>query len=325
MSSPTIYSGVFAALVASFITSAVSAHPGPGLVADPDGVIWATHGPSHRIWRVDADGRATVAHQGRLDRGALRVPHHLVRGPDGRLYTAGDDGIVWRLEPDAAPIRTWPPPGAPGRFGFGGDPFTIAPDGAFISVAPRGPDDPPQDRALARFRRDGVASPFPPAHADPAPFHDLGWADFAWGPDDSLYLTDDGRLVRRVTPDGTIETIAGGSERGSVDGPGSDARFQRIVGIAVNREGVIIVADLEADRIRRITPDGQVATLAGTGERGGADGPANEATFDQPVGVAFAPDGAVIVLEACNFGDLLRVRRISPAGVVSTIAAIEDP
>ena len=67
-------------------------------------------------------------------------------------------------------------------------------------------------------------------------------------------------------------------------------------------------------------------TVAGTGDRGGTDGPASEATFDGPVGVAFDARGDLIVLESPDHGATLRLRRVCASdGTVTTIAVIADP
>ena len=69
-------------------------------------------------------------------------------------------------------------------------------------------------------------------------------------------------------------------------------------------------------RVRKIAPDGQVTALAGTGEPGYRDGPALNAQFDVPIGVAVDENGNVYVVDSGAH----RIRRISPEGVVSTVA-----
>jgi DNA-binding beta-propeller fold protein YncE len=97
--------------------------------------------------------------------------------------------------------------------------------------------------------------------------------------------------IRVISPAGQVTTLAGAPEPGYADGQGAAARFNFPVGVAVDAEGNLYVADTANHRIRKITPDGKVTTLAGSGEPGDADGPAGEAQFRAPEGVAVGADG----------------------------------
>ena len=85
----------------------------------------------------------------------------------------------------------------------------------------------------------------------------------------TLYLADTGNhVIRRITPDGIVSTIAGDGVAGYRDGSAAEARFNGPVGVAVDGAGRIIVADTYNDRIRAIERDGTVVTLAGSERRG---------------------------------------------------------
>ncbi|MDB5096391.1 MAG: repeat containing protein [Cyanobacteria bacterium RYN_339] len=128
--------------------------------------------------------------------------------------------------------------------------------------------------------------------------------------DDTLYMAD-GPALRKITPDGTVSTVAGGT-RGFADGPVASAKFDIAVGMALGPDGTLYIADYGAQRIRTLAA-GVVSTLAGDGTAGFLDGPAGSARFNGPAAVELGANGAVYVADRDNF----RVRRIAN-GVVST-------
>lgn len=144
----------------------------------------------------------------------------------------------------------------------------------------------------------------------------------AASPDGSLYLSDAGESnsIRKITPQGEVSTIAGGSE-GFADGAGVSASFNTPSALAIDREGNLYVADTGNNRIRKVSKEGNVTTLAGDGTAGYRDGPAAQAQFDAPVGVAVGPDGNVYVADTYND----RVRVVNADGQVKTIAGAGGP
>ena len=105
-----------------------------------------------------------------------------------------------------------------------------------------------------------------------------------------------------------------------VDGPLSAAGFVEPFGIAVAPDGVIYVTDGGSHCVRRITLDGRVDTLAG-GVRGFRDGPVTAAQFDTPSAMALDAAGVLYVADTGNHA----VRRITPDGMVTTLAGDETP
>ncbi len=126
--------------------------------------------------------------------------------------------------------------------------------------------------------------------------------------------------VRKVTPEGVVTTLAGqAGASGSTDGIGSGARFYQPYGVAVDSMGNIYVADQLNHTIRRITPAGQVTTLAGlAGNPGSADGVGGVARFKMPSGVAVDTTGNIYVADVAND----TIRRLTPGGVVTTLAGL---
>ena len=135
----------------------------------------------------------------------------------------------------------------------------------------------------------------------------------------TLYVTDSvSGVIRKITRDGVVSTFAGAAGvKGSVDGMGTAARFNSPSGIAVDGTGNLFVTDGWANNIRKITPAGKVTTWANkTGQRGSTDGPAEQARFVVPTGIAIDHTGNVYV---CDYGNRT-IRRITQYGAVSTFA-----
>ncbi len=135
--------------------------------------------------------------------------------------------------------------------------------------------------------------------------------------DGTLVVSDagDSHRIRRIAPDGTVTTVAGGGP-GFVDGRGAAARFRTPSAIAMGPDGALYVADTGNNAIRRVTLDGEVTTVAGDGIAGDADGPVRDARFNAPVGVTV--DGAGRIVVADTYND--RIRMILPGDRVLTIA-----
>lgn len=134
----------------------------------------------------------------------------------------------------------------------------------------------------------------------------------------NVYVADAGNnKIRIISPTGTVSTLTGiAGNYGNANGADADAEFANPSGVAVDGLSNIYVADTDNKLIRKRTLDGQVTTLAGTGDVGSLNGPGSSATFTVPIGIASDFSGNVFV------ADLLGqvVRKITPAGQVSTFA-----
>jgi sugar lactone lactonase YvrE len=137
----------------------------------------------------------------------------------------------------------------------------------------------------------------------------------------NLYVADTGNnAIRKITPEGVVSTLAGDGLAGDKDGKGAAAQFNGPVGVAIDAEGVLYVADTYNDRIRRITRDGTVTTIAGGKRAGMADGPAAQARFDTPTGLAVSAAGDIYIADTANHA----IRKLGKDGNVTTIAAAKD-
>jgi sugar lactone lactonase YvrE len=137
--------------------------------------------------------------------------------------------------------------------------------------------------------------------------------------DGTLYVADrDSSTIRAISAAGEVTTLAGSDgEIGAVDATGADARFAGPTSIAIGPDGNLYVADALASTIRKVTPSGVVTTFAGqAGVSGSANGTGTEATFSIPFGLAFDSNGDLLVTDTGNN----RIRKITPAGVVTTFA-----
>jgi sugar lactone lactonase YvrE len=132
-----------------------------------------------------------------------------------------------------------------------------------------------------------------------------------------VYVADYGNdEIRKITPAGAVTTLAGSGAQGNADGTGSAASFNYPESVALDSTGNVYVADYGNNEIRKITPAGVVTTLAGSGEKGDADGTGSAASFNGPEGVAVDSAGNVYVADYGNN----QIRKITPAGAVTTLA-----
>ena len=141
---------------------------------------------------------------------------------------------------------------------------------------------------------------------------------------DVVVADADNNRIRLVTPLGVVTTLAGSGRRAFADGAGTTASFFGPQGVVViPSSGVIAVSDYNNNRIRLVTPLGDVTTLAGSGigaDRGQgafADGTGTSASFFFPNGLALiASSGVIVVADQNNH----RIRLVTPLGGVTTLA-----
>ncbi|MFY0510159.1 RICIN domain-containing protein [Streptomyces anulatus] len=137
----------------------------------------------------------------------------------------------------------------------------------------------------------------------------------------ALYVCDyHNQRVRKITADGQISTVAGSGVAGFAGDGGSavTAQLRNPYAVVVNSDGELFIADSSNHRVRKITADGQISTVAGTGSAGygGDDGPATSAKLNTPLGVVVDSTGVLYISDYQNH----RVRKVTPDGQISTIA-----
>jgi sugar lactone lactonase YvrE len=140
-----------------------------------------------------------------------------------------------------------------------------------------------------------------------------------------VYIADSANnRIRMVTlATGVITTVAGTGQSGDGGdgGPAAAANLDHPRFLVVGSDGALIVADTGNYRVRRVDPNGMIRTIAGTGKRGysGDGGPATAAQLDDPRGLALDADGTLYISNA-EAVPMPSVRRVDPAGVITTIA-----
>lgn len=139
-------------------------------------------------------------------------------------------------------------------------------------------------------------------------------------PDRTLYIADgEDHRVRRVTPAGIISTYAGNGQRGNTGdgGPARDASLDGPTGLALDAAGNLYISELGSLRVRRVTPDGVITNYAGNGSflSTGDGGQATAAGLAGPTSLAFDSAGNLYIGELQG-----KVRRVTPAGIISTVA-----
>ena len=222
-------------------------------------------------------------------------------GDSARVYISarpagGDWGVLGTIR-----LHLGDGVGSTGRFRFGDISLDVPLLGKGVTTLAGQPE--------ARGYRDGPG--------DQALFGHYAGLRLDVAPDGSVVVADSSNdAIRRVSRDGTVTTIVGGNGAGFLDGPGVEARFKDPLDVAVAADGSIYVA--ESHRIREISPDGVVTTVAGTGHGGSPrDGPAHEAVFNWIRGIALDDFGDLYIIEQ------YRVRRLTPTGWVDTVAGSE--
>jgi sugar lactone lactonase YvrE len=300
------------------------------VTVDVEGNIYVADSANHRVRKITPDGTVTTAAgsgdvgsaDGPAAEATFSTPTGVAAGPSGAVYVAESVAL------DSDPTHV--------RVVVGGMVTTLAGgtqagyrDGVGLDAQFRSPASLDVDQSgnvyvadttnhrIRKIAPDGavttLAGPTQPGYAAGYTDGPAAEARFqsphgvAVDGAGTIYVADtDNHCIRKITPDGTVTTLAGTNEAGYTDGPGTQARFSYPAGIAVDDEGNVYIADTANHRIRQIAPDGTVTTLAGSGQPGNADGLAAEAQFRAPEGVTVDTRGNVIVADTGNH----RIRKI---------------
>ncbi|MGQ9634639.1 MAG: NHL repeat-containing protein [Bryobacteraceae bacterium] len=142
----------------------------------------------------------------------------------------------------------------------------------------------------------------------------------------NLYIADTANnSIRKVTSAGTISTFAGTGSIGNTgdDGEATKAVLDHPIGLAVDSQGNLYIADTGNNRVRVVGTDGKITAFAGTGTAGslGDGGPAKEAQLNRPQGVFVTPSGVVYIADTFNH----RIRKVDTGGAITSVAGTGLP
>lgn len=278
----------------------------------PNGVIYAANYDQHVVYKIFPEGRVEGVLVGNLStagnvegRGVdtstgltarLDQPLGLCVDTSGNIYVGHDSGLqVQRLSSSG---RSRP---FVGSYGNSGDVVANLPD---------------LERAVPVSVTEGTDVRF-------------GADDDGMGMDVDnagiVYVADSANnKVKKFWPDGRSTALAGAGDgsSGFANDTGNDARFNDPRDVAVDQFGTVYVADSNNNRIRKITADGRVTTLAGAAASGFTDGNGLDARFNNPVRLCLSPSGRELyVLDQGNEA----VRRVDQHGNVNTFMPYFDP
>jgi sugar lactone lactonase YvrE len=313
---------------------------GPSSVAvDVAGILYIADTGNHRIRKVTPDGViSTVAGNGTAgfsgDGGPatsaqLGFPLGVAVDAAGNLYVADVPSHIRRVTPDGV-ISTVAGNGTGGFSGDGGPatsaqlyvPSSVAVDAAGnLYIADQ------RNSRIRKVTRGGLISTVAgtgtiSGDGGPATSAQLNSpGGIALDVAGNLYIADSSNnRIRKVTADGVISTVAGNGILGfSGDGgPATWARLNSPYGVAVDVAGILYIADTGNSRIRKVTADGVISTVAGNGiwGFGGDGGPATSAQLNSPDGVAVDWGGNLYIADSTNG----RIRKVNAGGVISTVA-----
>jgi sugar lactone lactonase YvrE len=138
----------------------------------------------------------------------------------------------------------------------------------------------------------------------------------------NVYLVDVvSNIVFKITPESKVEIVAGSGEVGHADGASKQAKFTYPHSLTMDAKGNLYVGEYDGHRVRKITPDGNVTTLAGSGEERFAEGVGAEAKLERPAALAVDGEGNVYVAH----DRAAVVSKITPDGKVSKVGSVDSP
>lgn len=322
-----------------------------GLALDDQGNVYISDIGTHRILKLDRQGHLTAiagtgeggysGDGGPAVKASLFAPHDVTFDAEGNLLIADTFNHRIRRINRQGIITTI---AGNGKAAYSGD------HGPALQASLNNPQSIALDRegnlliadtynyVVRRVDRQGTMTTF--AGTEPGFAGDGGPASkaqislpmaVAVGPDGSVYISDAGNSrIRRVAPDGKIQTIVGygggsglyGAGFTGDNGPSEKAKVFSAAGLKCDEAGNLYISDSGNNRIRVIR-GGVITTIIGSGRAGfgGDESKALEAALNTPQKIALAKDGSLLIADRVNH----RIRKVDTSGVIHTIAGEDTP
>jgi streptogramin lyase len=300
-----------------------------GLAVDASGNVFAAD-YQNSVIRLVTPAAVVSTYAGRQAAPYLG-PVNLGVDISGNAYVPDSNNTILKITPTGS-VTTFA--GVPGQSGSLDGPASQALFGAAMSTAVDGAGNVyVTDQANATIRKitpNGQAATVAGTAGQPGSQDGLGSQARFLGPtgialdsQGNVYITDGGSTIRKMTPDGTVTTVAGmAGQYGFMDGTGTAARFDHLLGIAVDPSGTTYVVDSSNVAIRRISPAGVVTTLTLTlGSLGSAGAATAGPVLFSPTGIAVDGNGNLYVQEW--YGNI--TLQISPMGIASQVPNVYTP
>ena len=256
------------------------------IVSDAAGNLFVTDQSNHIVRKITPAGVVTTiagsptipgTTDGTGTLARFTNPSGLTIDTTGNLYVSSDDNVVRKIDTNlvvssiAGSTNTIFFRDGTGTFAsFSGlANFAFGPDGNIYAASS-------QHHVIRKITPQGVATTFVGSPTVSGFADGAGSAALfnlpqgvAFDTQGNLYVAETGSpRIRKVTPAGVVSTMAGSGVSGLADGTGTAAQFNLPLGLVVDAQGNVYVADTLNDRIRKITPAGVVSTVIGTGTRG---------------------------------------------------------
>ncbi len=316
------------------VLAAVSFNSPTGIAVDATGNLFIADAGDHTIWKVSTSNQKTLlagssglpgSSDGTGSGARFNNPGGLALDPAGNLVVADTGNHTIRRVTQGGVVTTLAgSPGLPGS----ADGTTLARFNAPFGVAVAGTGAiyiaDTQNHTIRLLAVNGSVSTFAGTAASPGLVNGTGSSarfiepnGLALAPNGTLYVADYGNsCIRAISTGAVVSTFSGqANNHGFLDGSATTALFNLPVAITLDAAGILWVADTHNHAIRRITPDGTVFLMAGSGSAGNADGSGNAALFYLPCGIAATPAGNLVVADTYNH----ILRSVTTTGTVTSL------